>query len=62
MKVKMSFDLKSVIVTLSKLNIESKHFFCESCSVLYAIFVSEYGFKKYILALNWSDSSHFVTF
>ena len=33
LKVKLSFGHKAVILSLSKLNIESKNFFYKSCSV-----------------------------
>ena len=73
MKVKLSFGHKAVISSFSNLNVESKNFlslskrniksenfFYKSCLFCYPIL--EYDIKIESLALNWSNSSHFVTF
>ena len=60
MKVRQSLSHKAVILSLSKLFIELKNFFYRNCSVWYVI--SECCLKSYSLAVNWSNSSHFVTF
>ena len=59
MKVKLSFGHKTVILSLSKLNIESKHFFYKTCSVCYAIW--DYQVKSESEAVISSQSNHFVT-
>ena len=51
---------KAVILSLSKLNVESKNFFYKTCSVWYVTL--ECGIKSESLAVLWSSSSHFVTF
>ena len=60
MKVKLSFVHKAVILSLSKLNIESKSFFQKSCSVWYAIL--ECHIKSESSAVIWSQSSHIKGF
>ena len=59
-KVMLSFGLKAIISSLSKLDVKSKNFFYKTCSVWYVTWES--GIKSESLAVLWSSSSHFVTF
>ena len=58
--MKLSFRHNTVISSLSKLNIKSESFFYKCCQFLYAIL--ECGIDSAHFAVNWSNSSHFVTF
>ena len=57
---KLSFGRKTVILSFSKLNIESKTFFLKTGSVGYA--TQEHGIKGESLAFPWSHGSQLVTF
>ena len=55
LKVKLSFGHKAVILSLSKLNIESKNFFYKSCSVWNVIWECDKKIDK--LGLSWAKLS-----
>ena len=59
MKVNLSFGHKTVKLSLSKPNIESKKLFYKSCPVWFYFWLWH---KKWKFAVFWSNNSHFVTF